>query len=138
MIQALLTAFVVIRWLGAWSLFGRFAGTCLYSILCIFALVTFFTSLINPGSLRALSLLIGDGPGGYGILTAPLFWLLFFILYPLGLVDWLADLRVLNSNEGILFSHQPPTFWDIAALLLLLLMSFFSLRKFWKIITNSG
>lgn len=74
--------------------------------------------MLSPGSLRALGMLIGEGPGGYGIILGPVLWILFFILYPLGLVDWLVALHALKSPQGLLFSGETPCAIDVIALIL--------------------
>jgi hypothetical protein len=137
MVKALLTGYVVIKWFGAWSLYSGVAQIFLYSGLCIFALTSFLVSLVSPSALRALSVLIGDEPGGYGVLVTPSLWILFFVFYPLGLVDWLVNLHILDTNQGYLLSHQTPSDFDIFMLILLVLMSLPTVLKLRKLLKKS-
>jgi hypothetical protein len=67
-------------------------------------------------------MLIGEGPGGYGIILGPVLWILFFILYPFGLGDWLVAFHILNSPQGLLFSGEDPSLLDINLLIFFIIM----------------
>lgn len=131
MIQAILAAYVIIKWIGAWSLFEGTAAVCLYSGLCVFAILFYIVSLLSRSTLSAIGALVNDG--GLGIFVAPGLWILFFILYPLGLVDWLVSLHILEGNKGYLLSHQTPTTFDVIVLLLMILIFVMPIIKLWRI-----
>lgn len=129
MIQVVLVAYVVIKWFGAWSLYE--GGTaCFTPGLCIFALIVYFGSLLSRGTMVSLGSFINDG--GIGIFIAPTLWILFFILYPAGLVDWLVNWHVLGSNQGYLLSHVKATPFDIAMLVLAIFFFLSPFFKLWK------
>jgi hypothetical protein len=137
MLQPLLGAYVVVKWIGAFSLLGGAASACLLSVICLFATVGFIGSLLRPlGLTRLIAAIADDGGTGLGPLISPILWTVFFILYPLGLVDWLAALHFLDSNQGYLFSHRTPTLLDDAALLLFLAIFFSSAKRMWKLFKN--
>lgn len=131
MVQAILFAYVVIKWVGAWSIFEGTASVCFSAGLCIFAAASYVGSLLSRGTLASVAALIDDA-GGYGLIITPILWILFFILYPLGLVDWLVFLHALKSNQGYLFSHQSPTTFDIIALILLVILFAMPFIRFWR------
>lgn len=130
MIQAILTAYVIVKWIGAWSLFEGIAAVCLYSGLCIFALLFYIGSLLSRSTLGAVGALVNDG--GLGIFIAPALWILFFTLYPLGLVDWLVALHILKNNQGYFFSHATPSTFDMIALALTIIIFAAPFFKVWK------
>lgn len=90
--------------------------------------------MLSPGSLRALGLLIGEGPGGYGIIVGPVLWILFFLLYPLGLVDWLVALRALKNPQGLLFSGEDPSILDIILLVFFIVMASSAILRVGKLL----
>ncbi|MBV6392445.1 MAG: hypothetical protein KPEEDBHJ_01667 [Anaerolineales bacterium] len=134
MIHAFLTIYFVVRWVGAWGQFNVVVSTLLYSVTCVFALTAFIVSMLSPGSLRALGLLIGEGPGGYGIIVGPVLWILFFLLYPLGLVDWLVALRALKNPQGLLFSGEDPSILDIILLVFFIVMASSAILRVGKLL----
>jgi len=134
MIQALLTAYVVIKWVGEWSLLSEKMGEVFLSGLCFLALFTFVLSFLSPYKIRSLAALFDSEDRKFGVLVAPGIWILFFILYPQGLVDWLVSIHLLANNEGYLLSHQWPSGFDIFALILdLILFILLPLRRFFNI-----
>jgi hypothetical protein len=138
MFQPIISAYVIIKWIGAWSQFDGVASVCLFLGICIFAGLVFVTSLISPGAFRAISALINNGGGGLGVLLSPILWLIFFTLYLLGLVDWLVSLHILESNKGYLLSHKSPSAFDIVALVIVIAMFVSSILKVRKIIKGNG
>lgn len=104
--------------------------------ICLFATVGFIGSLFRPlGLLRLIAAFVDDAGTGIGPLITPILWLIFFILYPLGLVDWLVALHWLDSNMGYLLSHESPSLVDVLTLILALYMfaaSFGRIRKLFK------
>lgn len=134
MIQALLTAYVVIKWVGEWSLLSEKMGDAFLSGLCFLALFTFVLSFLSPYKIRSLAALFDSENRSFGVLVTPGIWILFFVLYPHGLVDWLVSIHLLANNEGYLLSHQWPSGFDIFALVLdLILFILLPFRRFFNI-----
>lgn len=122
MIQAILTAYVIVKWIGEFNLLSEKGGEMFLSVLCFLANIGIVLPMFTPGGLRRLAALFNSENRRYGVLYGPILWILFFILYPSGMVDWFVSVGVLENNQGYWFSHETPGGFDIFALILVLLM----------------
>lgn len=117
MIKALLTAYVVIKWVGELRLLSETAGEVFLSVLCILPLFTFILSFVlSPYKRISLAALFDPEHRKFGVLVEPALWILFFVLYQNGLVDWLVSAGWLEHSEGYILSHETPSRFDIFAL----------------------
>jgi len=131
MIKPILFAYFVIKWVGAWSQFEGAGARWLYGGLCVSGLLIFLFGLLTRGTFMSLGAFINDG--AIGIFVGPILWILFFILYPLGLVDWLANWNWIDSNQGYLLSHASPPTADLVILAVSLLIIASPLFAFFKV-----
>lgn len=120
MIQPILFAYFVIKWIGAWSQFEGSTATFLYSILCVSGILIFLVGLTGRGTVVSLGALINNG--AIGIFVGPILWILFFMFYANGLVDWLVNWNILETNQGYLMSDATPSTVDIVILAVTILL----------------
>jgi len=118
MLHLLLCAYILVKWVGAFSQLHWLAGGVVIIGMLFFARISVLSSLNGPwGLAKLVKLILTLGGSMLEWCLLPALWLVLILLYIFGVVDWLVMLNVIESNQGYILSHARPPVLDIVLLI---------------------